>query len=382
MHSRDALFLTLIACACAAIGCRSSSLATQRLFIQANPTGVLAIDSLINHGVKLGPGDVLYVRRWSPGAHLPDRNPTLNRRGPTTTIDRIPLRIVGEPGRLYDYEREFLANILTANRSERFNDEDEEWKNARRLLADSLHKHERDMWNFLSSGGLSLKRDTTVSGSFGPLRLNVDMQGLLRPLDSVHASLKKLFNDSLYDFSGIGQHYARPYEALVGSAHSKNKYYYSGENDNPNYQFAVYNFITAGLSAVDVDIPEWPEIQWTLREWEQSGIWSPRTPGAEAPRFLWIQFSPGGRKYFIDRNKDIEATHEVRWTIIRTNDPSGNVDEPAISLTPDDSLGRVSPLARLIRPFHVRAIDADDLDRLTLHHISRLAIGTPRNEHE
>ena len=100
-------------------------------------------------GVRLLPGDVLYLRRWWPSTERRDFS-DLHWTGPASFTDRIPLRRVDEAtGTLYPYERELLATVLTVHRGRRFNELRS--ADAAELLAmrDALRRNENKLWNTL-----------------------------------------------------------------------------------------------------------------------------------------------------------------------------------------------------------------------------------------
>jgi len=116
---------------------------------------------------RLRPGDVIVIRRWRPGFERRNNPGDVHGHGPDSYVERIPLRFVKEPVRfvgdpardeppekLYPYERQLLADILTVNRTVTFNTGSAAQI---RALLPILKANEVKLWN-RSKPGLKVNR--------------------------------------------------------------------------------------------------------------------------------------------------------------------------------------------------------------------------------
>lgn len=251
--------------------------------------------------LALRPGDVLIVRRWSPGYQEFTES---GRQGlsPANVVLRVPLRFVDPAGRLRGYERELLLDVLATNRSERaaWSDSAATEGESRRndaQRANDLRSLEVPLWNALVQNlvGYELKPDPTWHHDPATMQIAVSYPALARVLHT--RNLAYLLNaeavlelttlpqskpvalgappaaeDSLLDLFGLRQPFSSPEQALAGrkdyNTHANSRFYWEG-----NFQPALFAFESVELSGARV-AGGGEESNWTLREWAHSGICS------------------------------------------------------------------------------------------------------------
>lgn len=307
-------------------------------------------------GLHLQPGDVIYLRRWSPGMSSVD-DPLMNHASPLATVDRIPLRRVPAGSRLYDYEREFLINVLTTNRAIAFGQVQDR-------LAGELRGHEVRLWNALVES-LILKR-FVGDGSDSNLVLTVRMPDLLASLpDDLQAAFRGapkpdenntgVRMDRDFEVTSTQDLLISPYHALGGPG-GQNPSYYSA-----TFPFPRFNFLTVELSGAQMTRPGWEESQWTLREWEESGICFAQDSSGQKQeaKIQWVQVTTSRRTFHIVAGKP--ATHRI-WNRVTLQGHERRLDP-----TPHVSWGHST-------------LPEEDLDKLTLRDIRRIWWSVPDRE--
>lgn len=303
-------------------------------------------------GLHLQPGDVIYLRRWSPGRRETDE-PIMNHATPVATGDRIPLRWVAERegNRLYDYEREFLINVLTTHRTSQFSQVQDR-------LADALRTYEVPLWNALLRS-LIVKRSV---GSDSNLVLTVRMTDFLQGFPEEDKDLRAAFLDPEgavdpdtgerldrdSELTALGSFVPSPYHALGGPPR-QNGHYYSNR-----FPFPRFNYLSIELSEARMARPASEESQWTLQEWEESGIcFSQDAAGNPHPAAIrWVQLTTSKRIFHVVP-EDRKATHRV-WTRV-TDDVRERRLEPTESVS-----------------WGYSAISKKDLDKLTLRDVQHI----------
>lgn len=210
-------------------------------------------------GLQLIPGDVIYLRRWAPGVADPVQAVKLNRQSPSAFVDRVPLRHVKPDTHLYDYEREFLINSLTVNRSDKFQE-----AGATDGLAEELFAHEAALWNALVDN-LWVKR---LGES---LVLTVRLPAVVAQIPDGYRRLFLAGSDEVgkrdREVASIEAPLASAYHAL-SIRPGLNQHYYKNDANSP----ALLNFLTVELSGAWMAHENLQEGQWTLEDWEESGI--------------------------------------------------------------------------------------------------------------
>jgi len=251
-------------------------------------------------GLPLKPGDVLYIRRWAAGA-----SSSKNRAYPAHDTSRIPLRHVATGGRLFDYEQEFLLNVLNCNRHPKGTSVNHE-------LPEKARSAEIQIWNAIVDS-MRLKRlggEPAAGGKTVPFSLVVTVS-----LADIADKLKAdgYFKDSpsvkLGDVSidGIETPYSSPHEALaIRQDKRKNSDYYEpvpGSN--------LFTFITAEIDGVDLWQPGVEESQWTLRDLQESGMCrQEETKNNVMPTIAAITLPNSSKRLWFDDSK--AATYEVK----------------------------------------------------------------------
>lgn len=254
-------------------------------------------------GLSMKPGDVLYIRRWSAGTTTNAKN----RAYPTHDTDRIPLRHVAIGGRLFEYEREFLLNVLNCNRHPKGTSSDPE-------LPEKARAAEIQIWNAIVDS-IRLKRlggNIAAGGKTVPFSLVVTVS-----LADIAAKLKAdgYFKDSpavkLGDVSidGIETPYNYPHEVLFGTQQKrKNNNYYDLD---PGRDSNLFTFVTAELDGVDIRQPGVEESQWTLRDLQESGMCRQEdTKSNVMPSIAAITLPNSSKRLWFDDSK--AATYEVK----------------------------------------------------------------------
>ncbi|HEV7504285.1 MAG TPA: hypothetical protein VGS07_05205 [Thermoanaerobaculia bacterium] len=299
-------------------------------------------------GIRLIPGDVIYLRRWSPGMVDVD-DPTMNLASPIATVDRIPLRKVAPGHRLFDYEREFLINVLTTNRSAAF-------KGLNDRLNDALLVHEIPIWNALIRS-LIVKR-FAGNGHDQNLMLVVRMPDMLAGFPDSLADLRSAFLGAPRPSDETGERPDRDFEVTSLEAPVESPYHALRKNlaENPryfskNFRLPRFNFLSVDLSGVRLARPGREEEQWTLQDWEESGICDAKGSRYSA-RIQWVQLTTSRRTFHVVGDKF--ATHRVRVVVARDRrerslEPTVHVTWGFSSISQED-LGHLT--ARDVRGIH------------------------------
>lgn len=239
---------------------------------------------------RLRPGDVIVIRRWRPGFERRNNPGDVHGHGPDSTVERIPLRLVkepvrfvGEPARdeppekLYPYERQLLADILTVNRTVTFNTGP---ASQIRALLPILKANEVKLWNILidSLRVKVLSRAGNVNSSY--LTLKVLTKGLTDTLTAAGApadffrSYPNAAPPVEYELAALDSSYNSAWNAILGNdtnSLSKNQAFYA---DAENGSEAMFNFITVEFNGVALQHLQTPENQWSLSDFEESQICS------------------------------------------------------------------------------------------------------------
>ena len=246
-------------------------------------------------GLQLKPGDVIYLRRWSPGTGDLLQASRINRTSPPAFDSRNPLRHVkdGPDARLYDYEREFLINVLSVNRNDQLKLIDTQTK---KDLVDALrsNKNEIALWKALVDN-LYVKRLAD------DLVLTIRLSKVLAVLSEKHRGLF-ITGQGDREVAGIETPAASPYETMVQSTQVNGNYY---RDDS-----ALFSFVTVELGGVTMTHPGKQESQWTLQDWEDAEICQAETLWGEAPasiRTIWLKGRLGEIHVVPDR-----STYELK----------------------------------------------------------------------
>jgi hypothetical protein len=85
----------------------------------------------------------------------------------------------------------------------------------------------------------------------------------------------------------------------------------------PPYKMTSYSFVTVEVNGVDVNRPRWPESQWTLREWQDSGVC--RTEGDKKARIGEITMKRSLLQYAILPDDSSQSTNHVEIDIAEPN---------------------------------------------------------------
>lgn len=274
-------------------------------------------------GIQLKPGDVIYLRRMFPNTYDPSltKANTYHLTTPANYFDRIPLRYVSAkfitgsaetaPPALYPNEREFLATVLTVNRSCLFGKTDKETGHKRLELANFLQKHEATIWNYLVDT-LKVKR-LSVGGNEPNLVITFSIDVLFESLMRDPATrdeaktYRPLFNpepkcdpsvlaaqespmptgsptpetatttlEPARDREILGQEalFATPWKAITSSdKYEANVFYYAVVKPITGIPtITAFNFVTVEFSGINLRAPEYPETQWTLGDLQRSGV--------------------------------------------------------------------------------------------------------------
>ena len=199
-------------------------------------------------GLGLKPGDVLYLRRWSTG-----RNDQRNDTTPPHTIDRVPIRHIGDGGRLHDYEVTLLTNFLVTNRRDTSG-------NLGGQVIDAVSANAVNMWNALV--------DT--------LRIQRRSDGVLK----VIANLKHVLTEGhlagnpyfptvdVAEITGIDQPLTSPFD-VFGLFPSVNDTFH---RDSGAERQHLFTFVSAELNGIDFRRAGTEESAWTLKEVQDSGV--------------------------------------------------------------------------------------------------------------
>jgi hypothetical protein len=295
-------------------------------------------------GLHLKPGDVIYLRRWSPGVASPREETILNRTSPIASTDRVPLRKVREGSRLYDYEREFLINVLTTNRTKDF-------KEATALPAELL-RNEAKLWNALVES-LIVKRILGNSND-ASLVLTARMPKLLSAIPQANPPL--LIGDRDREISGIEELNSSPYDSM-DHATQNNSAFYDQETET---RFALFNFLTVELNGVDVKAPAWEESQWTLQDWEDSEIcYASTEAGDRSPVAIqWVLLATFREAVHVVPEGSPKATHKIE-----------------LSLSPDLRSRQLRRISKRRQGYY--AIPESDLSRLTIRDVREISWRAP-----
>lgn len=279
-------------------------------------------------GLQLKPGDVIYLRRWSAGVANPEEAVKLNRTTPPAFFDRVPLRHVPSGARLYDYEREFLINVLSLNRSPAFKNVD-----ATEGLPEALLGKEVALWNALVDS-LWVKR----LGDGGPWKSEKSHDSLLLVVrmpalvESLPGNYQKLFSDTNKgpdkrdrEVASLEVPLGSPYLAISQSTSANGGYYNMPTNKASP---ALVNFLTVELGGAEMTDPGPQEGMWTLDDWEKSGICLGGTPWGDVAasiRTVWLkgyasgmEVVPADAAYDVildlsKRSRYLQARHRFSW---------------------------------------------------------------------
>jgi hypothetical protein len=244
-------------------------------------------------GLKLNPGDVLYVRRWSAG------NLTGNLESPSHFIDRIPLRRVYDGERLTDAEEAFLLNLLVTNRQNnvtRFPD-----------IVNAIRQHEGKLWTAVVDS-LRLKRVRTDTEPFRLVAtVNLPMVlGNVVPQADADAYFSQQGDVGI---DGIDVPLSSAPNALMDvQGNGKNEKYYRTKPENAESR--LFSFVSAELGGVDIRNLGSEESQWTLRELQASGVCRVNAYGHadQDPQIVAIRIPGSYKRFWFDQ---ASPTHEV-----------------------------------------------------------------------
>jgi hypothetical protein len=302
---------------------RSNTTITNESGVPLGNDPLFATGPTTGAGWKLRPGDVIHLQRWAPGP----RQPT-SRTTPVRVVDRIPLRKVNANDSLFDYEQEFLSNLLITNRTATFS------ANARAAMATEVHSAEATMWNALVDN-LRVKR-ITVNGATA-LILTIDLAVVVASLPE---QIRLLFARRPVEISGFTKSYSSPYLAVFDiPTPSKNPDYYP-ETIVGAIQ-PLYNFLSIDLGGVDFRNPGPEESHWSLADVVASGICTADAPdatiiGFRAPgawRTVWADGTSPTHRFVRITTDAIRArrlTREILPPFLKTTVKRSILDELAV----------------------------------------------------
>ncbi len=287
-------------------------------------------------GLPLRVGDVVHLRRWTPGFVRTTENRNHNFIGAQGTTYRLPLRRIATDAPLRDVEREFLATLLTTNRTSTYTGDSDG-------LSEHLRSKEAVLWNAVVDG-LSIRRITTGRGE-NPLVLTV--RG-----DLVHRHLGEWTSwfrpASQWEVSGIDLPFSTPYEAISDATNAigKNDQYYRRAGGAAS----IVDFVSARLGGVSLRSRELPERGWSLLEWQNSGVCG------DNARIHSVRLAQTGQRLRVLRGKNANATHYVRVVLDRR--------QPTRSIRRRGGATGPGVFTRLSWVTRARTISEADLDRL------------------
>jgi hypothetical protein len=329
----------------------------------------LAGDDLHAPGIPLKPGDVIYLTRWSPGAigdagTLPTNR--VNRTSPPAFSSRIPLRKIRTGGALYDYEREFLLDALNTNRKALFGIAPGTPGQAGLLhaIANLVRDNEAVIWNAFVEG-LRVHR-FLQPGQAPILTVTFSPSMIASELKANGAMFTHAFGPpdagqpDAPEFDIIGVSTPRDPEAtMIDQADTHAEAYYFGPAGLVAAETThLHTFVTVELGGLDVHTPQWPESQWSLRDWEASDVCQPiETNGGQDRSYVYrITLKHGVEAFQIhgpEHENDVWPTHRIQQVI------SANRRGRRLETV---SWNRV----------HGYYLDEPDLDRLTVGDLDQL----------
>lgn len=287
-------------------------------------------------GLKLRPGDLLTYTRWSPG--IADAA-TLSRHTHEPTSDRheIALRLIPAGGHLTSEEARFLSTILTTQRTN--------WKDAFgenpatgvASVSGVMDRNQAHLWNALVQNITLLRLYREIPGSGDHSRVlvaAVRMQALCAAVEK-HASqadaqlFAKAFVNPTGQDCGAEPGQAReltnpretPLSPLFAAASTRrisddfHAYFLTSA-----LAYVQFNFTEVERNGVRVDRRNGSEAQWTLREWEHSGICRPLREGGPTPVIRRIRLAGGRRKIWIHRDSgDPSPTYRLQLRLSQSD---------------------------------------------------------------
>ena len=233
---------------------------------------------------RLTPGDVLHIRRWSPGSAE-----AINTTTPPSFIDRIPIRHVTEGTMLDDHERQFVIDVITTGRSD--------WNQIKELPSKRgpVRSNEAAVWNAIHA---NTTLELTTNGVLGLVLDRGKVANAVKPV----AELLDPNQTALFGRASAGEPYALVLTTKPAS--TGNPFYYDASKGVP-----LHDFVTVEKAGVDMARHEWPERQWTLEQWQDSRICQGRS-GDRMVDMTIAGLTVGG-EYFELANEPDRATHAV-----------------------------------------------------------------------
>jgi hypothetical protein len=250
-------------------------------------------------GMRLKPGDVLYLRRWSTGLKG-GRNDTT----PPHAIDRVPLRrIRADRGRLHDGEMTLLVNFLVTNRSEAGVTNEP----LGRDLSAFVKANSVAMWEALLDT-LAVQRVNADT-----LRVVADLPAMLKAVQ-LPDPLRAYFagGPAKKEIAGFATPPATlsPFDSMAQPSSANSNYYQTATGD---LRGRMFTFVAVDLNGVDLRRPGYEESAWTLRELEDSGICTAVAPDGKplALKIDALQLPGSGKAYRIV--DDANHTHKLAY---------------------------------------------------------------------
>jgi hypothetical protein len=239
---------------------------------------------------KLAPGDVLHIRRWSPGSAE-----ATNVTTPPSFVDRIPIRHVAIGTALRDHERQFVIDVITTGRTDWLKLGNFPGQRPAALLAD-----EADVWNSIYTNSTLELTDGVLDVAVNRANVAAASEGAAGLLDPNQVAL---FGRAQTAATLLGG----PYQLAIATSPAKrgNKQYYDEQKQLP-----LHDFVTVEKAGVVMERHEWPERQWTLNEWQASKICLGRSDNAVVE--MTIAGLTIGSKYFELVEDARSASHAMK----------------------------------------------------------------------